>query len=121
MGTDYYLADPIAKEVRYIDRSGRDFVYAAMLNHQTVAEWPHGPVRVVTKVCQRAVADDLTEGVADPSCLGPKPLTQAALAWCAGRELVLLIDDSSALDYLSHDFCFRVLHGEGVPGWSGSE
>lgn len=109
MGTDYFLADPVAKEIVYIDRCGSDFCCVhPSPERREVPEWPRGPVRVVTPEC--------LEAVAGRECL--YPLTLYAVEWCVGRNLVLLVDDTSMLDEESHDFCHQVVFG-GLPGWTG--
>jgi len=114
MGTDYYLADPEAKEVLYIDRCGSDFACAAPMDHQPVTGWLPGLVRVIT----REVFDEVGQLDSEERHRG----TFKALAWCAGRRTVLLIDDSGIPDEKNHDFCFRVNHcAVGVPGWTGKD
>ena len=119
MGTDYYLADPDAKEVFYIDRCGGDFARAAPIEFQEVEGWPPGRARVIT----REVFDEVGQLEPEERHRG----TFRALAWCAGRKTVLLIDDTSTLDEENTDFCFEVNNyfgPEGAPhpnGWTGSE
>lgn len=119
MGTDYYMADPEAKEVIYIDRCGRDFVRAAPVEFQEVDGWPPGRARVLT----REVFDEV--GRIDPEFRHRG--TFKALAWCAGRRTVLLIDDTGPSDEENTNFCFEVnqyVGPEGAPhpsGWRGRD
>jgi hypothetical protein len=116
MGTDYFLVDPRAKVVKYIDRAGSDFACIHPgPEYKSLAVWPEGPVRVVTPSCIAAVSRHLQQ---DPeTCYSGTP---DALEWCRGRKLVLLVDDSSPKDEASHDFCHQVVFG-GVEGWTGED
>lgn len=111
MGTDYYLIDPKAQEVKYIDRSGSSFCCAHPgPERQEVEGWPHGPVRVVTAECLVALKEDLFhEGRAADG------RTWDAYRWCEGRGMVLLVDDHSPEDEAAFSFCHLVTNPQGLP------
>lgn len=114
MGTDYYLADPDAQEVAYIDRCGVDFSIAIGPEpFQPVDGWPPGEARIISREAFDEVGD------LDPE--ERHPGTFRALSWCAGRHRILLISDQYSPDEKNHDFCHRVRFGEPVPGWKGED
>jgi len=113
MGTDYYLIDPKARQVLYIDRAGSDFccVHPGP-ERQKVPD--HGTVRVVTAGVLEAVRESLEDD-------GPHAdlRTKDAYNWCLGRTPVLLVDDHSSGDEVAFAFCGMVSAGE-VEGWSAA-
>ncbi len=117
MGTDYYLADPEAKELVYIDRCGSDFACALLHPERRQVEgWPPGTANVINQ-------ESFAELASDPEAHRG---TASALAWCEGRRTVLLIADQSAEDERNHDFCFEVLHRSYLvdpdrAGWKGAD
>ena len=114
MGTDYYLADPAKREVRYIDRSGVYFAHQAF-DREVHLLWPFGPVRVIRgadldPILTSLEEDEQIDGYRDER-------TRAAVAWCRDRSVVVLVDDHSPADEAGALFCHQVVHG----GWVGRE
>jgi hypothetical protein len=115
MGTDYYLIDPAAKEVCYIDRAGTHFCHAAdpVLEHKVVEGWPHGPVRVVMQQCLDALKVEIDAGE-----YSDDPMLLMAWEWCQGRKVILLVDDHHPADEAADTFAHHAAWGR-VEGWSG--